>query len=398
MRFRIALIAACAVHAAPGAAQGTPLSRGDVVQAALDRGARLGVARADTLLANAQLIAARAIPNPAVGASYSKSVPRFHFGFDVPLDFPALRQLRIRSAQVGAQAAQLRFQFVRAVIALDADTTYTRAIAAREHLALSHRNATDADSLLHMVERRRDAGDASDMDVELARVNAGQQTNLFVGDSLTLISTLLDLQAVIGMASERLEVRATDSLAMPGDAATPGRTLAEVAASMSVESAGLAARLQRRSIWALPTISFGFETSDPDAPGLLPTFGIGIGLPLFDRNRGAVAQAEAERARAVAELALAHVEAKDQIAHATRAREMALARVTRDRQLIASANRVAAMSLTAYREGAASLTNVLEAQRSARDVLANYVDDLADAWIATAELRVLALPPAAIQP
>jgi outer membrane protein TolC len=56
------------------------------------------------------------------------------------------------------------------------------------------------------------------------------------------------------------------------------------------------------------------------------------------------------------------------------------------------------MSLTAYREGAASLTNVLEAQRSARDVLANYVDDLADAWIATAELRVLALPPAAIQP
>jgi len=77
---------------------------------------------------------------------------------------------------------------------------------------------------------------------------------------------------------------------------------------------------------------------------------------------------------------------------------MALARVTRDRQLIASANRVAAMSLTAYREGAASLTNVLEAQRSARDVLANYVDDLADAWIATAELRVLALPPAAIQP
>ena len=36
-----------------------------------------------------------------------------------------------------------------------------------------------------MVQRRRDAGDAS-MDVELARVDAGQQANIEVGDSLTV--------------------------------------------------------------------------------------------------------------------------------------------------------------------------------------------------------------------
>jgi outer membrane protein TolC len=51
------------------------------------------------------------------------------------------------------------------------------------------------------------------------------------------------------------------------------------------------------------------------------------------------------------------------------------------------------MSLVAYREGAASLPNVLEAQRSARDVRGQYIDDLAAAWIATAELRVLSLTP-----
>jgi outer membrane protein TolC len=61
--------------------------------------------------------------------------------------------------------------------------------------------------------------------------------------------------------------------------------------------------------------------------------------------------------------------------------------------LVVSANRVAAMSLTAYREGAASLPNVLEAQRNARDVLAQYIDNLTAAWIATAQLRVLALAP-----
>ena len=83
-------------------------------------------------------------------------------------------------------AARVRFHLARATVGLDADTTYTRAVAAREHLALSRRNALDSDSLLHMVDRRRAAGDASDMDVELARVNAGQQENAAAADSLTL--------------------------------------------------------------------------------------------------------------------------------------------------------------------------------------------------------------------
>jgi outer membrane protein TolC len=50
------------------------------------------------------------------------------------------------------------------------------------------------------------------------------------------------------------------------------------------------------------------------------------------------------------------------------------------------------MALTAYREGASTLASVLEAQRTARDVLGQYIDDLAAAWIATAELRALATP------
>src|SRR5581483_7549166 len=111
------------------------------------------------------------------------------------------------------------------------------------------RNALDADSLLHMVERRRDAGDASDMDVELARVNAGQQTNVAAGDSLTLISSLLDLQALLGMFSDQLQISATDSLAAPpspdlGGAGGAGATLNESAAQLSVESSNLSAQLQ----------------------------------------------------------------------------------------------------------------------------------------------------------
>lgn len=389
-------LAATLLTASAAAAQLTPMTRMQALETALDRGVRLAVAQADTAVAAAQVVAARVRPNPSVSASYSKSVPNYHYSFDIPFDFPAIRQLRIRAAQTGLDAANLRYTLARAMIALDADTTYTRAVAARERLALSRRTALGADSLRRMVERRRDAGDASEMDVELARVTAGQQANAAANDSLELISALLDLQAVLGMKSERVELQATDSLVAPPEAmAARPVTLGEAAASISLESASLSARLQRRSIWTTPSLSLGFEHGDPDQPGILPTFGLGIALPLFDRNRGGIAQAEAERARAAAELALAQVEARNQIAHATRERENAMARVERDRQVATSAERVAAMSLTAYREGAASLANVIEAVRASREVLAQYVTDLAAAWIATAELRALSAPPPA---
>jgi hypothetical protein len=100
-------------------------------------------------------------------------------------------------------------------------------------------------------------------------------------------------------------------------------------------------------------------------------------------------------ARARLELHQAEFESDANIARAARERDLSLARLARDQTLIASANRVAAMSLTAYREGAATLASVLEAQRNARDILARYIDDVASAWIAVATLRVLtiAAPP-----
>jgi cobalt-zinc-cadmium efflux system outer membrane protein len=402
----------------------TPLSRSDAVRAAIERGARLPLAQADSALAYAQLLTARAFENPTLSTIYSKSTPQYHVTIDVPIAYPWIRRGKIRSALAARTAAQYRFQLERAMVALAADTAYTRVLAARAHAVLSRRNAQDADSLRRMAVSRRAAGDASDLDVELATVSAGQEANTADADSLAYLSALLDLQTVIGLAAGRVEVMPTDSLiAPPADTAAPfgnaasfsglapgvtrvsvdsggrvvltGSPLQIAAAEAAYASAQLAANAERRSIFASPSIMAGFETGDPSGsePGLLPTFGLSLPLPLFNRNRGPIAQVEAERQRARAELALAQLESRTEIARAIRERDIALAKVSRDQILVAGANRVAAMSLTAYREGASALPNVLEARRNARDVLGRYIDDLADAWIADAELRVLLLTP-----
>lgn len=392
------LVALAIPFAAATSQQPTRLSRADAIAAAADRGPRLALARADTALAGAQLLSARAFPNPTLSAIYTKDIPRYHVTAELPFDFLAVRGTRVRSAEAARLAARYRFAFSRELLALDADTTYTRALAAQAHVALSRRNAEAADSLRQIAAARRAAGDASDLDVELATVNAGQQANIAAADSVTLVSSLLDLQSVIGMAFDRVAIELSDTLAPTTVFVTPetnGRgsdsTLPVVSAVAALKAADLGVRLEHRSIFGMPGLMIGFDAGDPtgDTKGLLPTVGISLPLPIFNRNKGPIAVARAERDRATAAVTIAQVESRSAIVRATREQNGANARIGRDAVLVTSANRVVMMSLSAYREGAVPLTSVLEAQRNAREVLGQYIDDVASALVATATLHAL---------
>ncbi|MCC7194379.1 MAG: TolC family protein [Gemmatimonadaceae bacterium] len=399
MRFLYSTFAACPVAlivVATAGAQAREVTRAAAIDAALARGARLALAAADTGVARGLLLAARELPNPAFDVSYTQSTPRYHLVLGVPVDYPWVRSTRIRAATTERTGALYRFRMERAASALDADTLYTRALAAREHVRLSRRTALDADSLRRIVVARRDAGDASTLDVELATLNAGAQANIAADDSLAYVSELLLLQAVMGVQADSVRIALSDTLAVPSpDAIAPyhGVTLPVASAQAVLDAAELYASLQRRNRWAPPGITVGYDTYDPGGTGnkLLPAIGLSLPLPLLNRNGGAVALADAERDRARAALALARVESDGGVARALRDREVALARVARGQVMVASAERVATMSVAAYREGAAPLASVLEAQRAAREMLAAYVDDLSRAWIAVATARVLTL-------
>lgn len=114
MRLSVKCIAgACGLWAAGAGAQ-TPVTRSQAVDAALARGARLAIARADTVVARAALLTARARPNPVLATTYSKSVPQLHATVELPIDYPWLRRDRIASAQSSRLAAAYRLDFERA--------------------------------------------------------------------------------------------------------------------------------------------------------------------------------------------------------------------------------------------------------------------------------------------
>jgi cobalt-zinc-cadmium efflux system outer membrane protein len=414
----------------------TPLSaqrlvtRREAIETALSTGARVALARADSAAARARVMTARAYPNPSLAASYSKSTPRGHVALELPIESPGLRGARIGAASASNRAARFQFLSDRAAAVVEVDTTYTQALAAEARFRLARTNAREADSLRRMTIARRDAGDASDLDVDLAAVVAGQQSNAASADSLTFMSALLTVQTLMGLSPDTITIVLADSLRLaPVDtAASPpfgGDALAEspiaigipsalnvaaqlapspapafpsalltpgiAAAEANVQAAELAIRREHRSIFLWPALSVGFEFDDPTGsePGLLPTVGVVLPLPFFNRNQGPIAEALAEQRRARAQLAVVRLEARQRLVEGLRERDALRAQIRRDIELFVSAQRVATRSLTAYREGASGLPAVLEGRRSAREVLAQYINDIAALLTVNTELRAL---------
>ncbi|HTY06305.1 MAG TPA: TolC family protein [Gemmatimonadales bacterium] len=379
-----------------GAQAARPVSRVDAIAAALARGPRVAEARADSAAARGELGAARAFPNPAASATYTKAVPRYHYLVDLPLDWPWVRAPRVGAARAGADAAGARYAFERAAAAFDADTAYTAALAATAHARLSRRTAQDADSLLRVARVRRDAGDASEMDARLAEINAGELANAAADDSLAAQAAIVSLQLVMGLPGDAPAIILTDTLSLPDTAsvAPPPEPLAVTEARSELRAAESVLSLERSANIPAPAVQLGVERGDPTGaePGALPTFGISLPLPLFSWNGGGIARARADRDRAAARLDAVRQGAAAEHLRAVGERTVALARARRDAGLVASADSVAAMFLQAYAEGAVSLPEVLEAQRNAREMLGRYVDDLALANTAAGLVRLLDTP------
>lgn len=370
------------------------LTRDSSVSIALAHGYRAALAGATARSASARVREASAFGNPLLSATYSKAVPQYHAVIDLPLDFVTMRGPRLAAARSASAAAQLRLAYERAAIRLDVDTSYTIAAASHARAALSLRNAVDAESLLVIAGVRRNAGDASDLDVDVARINAGRARNLALADSMTAVAALLALQQALGLSTAEPAIALADTLAVPGadSVGAAGVTLPVAAAQRDLQQAEQTLTLERRSIWSGLALQAGIENHDPTGTetGILPTFGLSVPLPLFNQRQGSIAVAAAERDRAKVELAVAQRESAALISRARRDLAAARARVARDRELVATADRVARLSLRAYAEGSYPLTTVLEAERNARDSLVELIDDLVAANTAAAALRLYA--------
>jgi cobalt-zinc-cadmium efflux system outer membrane protein len=292
------------------------------------------------------------------------------------------RGARVRQADAVVRAAEADARAERQSVALDAARAYYRAavatvsadaaenlaqwldsVVAYNHARVRQGAAAEADLIRSQLERDRAVADAGIEAAELARARA--DLAVFLGDpaaTTNVFAVALD-DAPLGLPS------GVSARAQGDGPAAVDRRPDVVAARERVAAAGAGTALEQRMIVRELGATVGVKQSAGTNSMIA---GVSLPLPLFDQNRGELARARAERDAATFELAAQERTARAEVVGAEAAAriltERAAALAARDSSggaaYLARADEARRIALGAYREGAVSLLQVLDAARA----------------------------------
>jgi cobalt-zinc-cadmium efflux system outer membrane protein len=341
---------------------------------------RLAIAAAKVAAARADVTTARARPNPSV--SIEREVPYAdgtgfatnYLRLSLPLDVSGRRGLQIDAAEAGVRAAASETAQTRLEAIVEALRGFDDCARARLQVQI----LTDARvSLVRAVEiarQRSKTGAASGYEVQRFELELAGHDDELATAQLELRRARAQLAMLVGRSGE---LDATSTLELPASVPSVDALLARAgergdlrAARLREESARRRERAAGRGWVPLPTLTAGAMTADlGDQTGTGYIAALSLTLPIFDRGQG-------DRARAAADRHLADAEARwlqrqipsaVQIAHATLAARIAQAQQVASGQLD-RLDTILGAAEAAFREGNASVVELLDAHRAARTV------------------------------
>lgn len=353
---------------------------------------------ADRQAAEADLLDARVFPhNPEIevegadrrGADDSTTDRGLTVSQRFELGGRRSRRIAVASSALAETDARLlrRLREHRARLEL----AFTDALTARRLLRVAQADLDLTRELLSFEEKRLEAGAGTALDVRLARTAVGRATR-----------ELQRSEAAYAEARSRLAEAAgvpTTSPEPVGDLTSPARpspdrdalsaralaTRSDLAAlDRRRETARRRLTLERsRKIPDLEVSAFTAREEGDDVTGL----GVGISLPLFDRNQGGVARAESEVARADASRDAAELKIRQRVAATVAQYESAVrAFDVLDTLVVESLEETLGLLEQAFREGEVSATEVLVLRRELVDGRREHVEATRDVARARIEL------------
>jgi cobalt-zinc-cadmium efflux system outer membrane protein len=381
----------------------------------------------DLLLAEAQVSAvqgdervAHAVANPAVSASLGKSfnydasacagcsATSVGFGIsDQAALFDALsgkRGLRIDVARAALAAARLSREDAERTVRLTLEQALVDAALQRAQLDFNRELLAFAQRTEGLEEKRLHAGAISEAELaraEVAALEAAQALDLAEQAERTARSQVAVLLAVEGplpdfridpaLLERVLDLIPTqassESLLTDALATRPDLLALEQQEARARTALTLALRQRIPDV----TFSASYTQEGTGAAAITPptlTFGLSLPLPIFYQQQGEVARAEADlRAQT---LQLRKVEAQLASEVGTAFTAFATSRTLIERmqtRLLERARRARDLVEIQYEKGAASLLELLDAQRAYAQTQTEYRQDLHDLWVALFKLQ-----------
>ncbi len=399
--------------------QGT--SSSDLVRRALASNGELAAARIDIERARARMRQAGLRPNPTLdfeqtSGRYTGSAGESEtsVGISLPLELGGKRKRRIELAQAELEAVEAEVADRERRLASEVRVNYAEALAALRQLGTAENLNNLDQQTTRFVQARVNEGETAPIELNLLMVEVDRLRSRRALVEGRLKAALLRLKNLAGIPmTEPLRLR--EDLATPVLPPPPGSVEAAIEIALrhrpdlklaklneEVAQAGLSlARANSKpDVMAFSRYTFNHSSYEDSPVGVrndrdrLLTFGVSIGIPVFNRNQGAKAESAAaiSQARTRREFleTLVRSEVESAYARYEAARE---AVATFEQGVIARSTDNIRVVRAAYELGQFSITDLLNEQRRLVDSQRDFTEALSEQYRALADLqKALGLP------
>ena len=380
----------------------TPYALSEIVELAVERSPALAGAQGAVKQSRGQQIAAGAYPNPLLSGSAGRGAIRdpstgvqiieHTVALEQPLEWLGKRRARQEAADAGLAGASAGFEEAKLNLVTDVKVAFYQLLLTQRDAELAGQNLTAVEEVLRTVKARVAAGEATSFDTMKATVEWQKaQKEVARARNVLLVSKSRLNTLTAGALGNQFSVegdfqsvkQGLDLGRMVNQAFEQHPTLRRL--TKLAEQAEHTVQLERES--RVPNISVQGEYHR-EAGDESITAGLRIPLPLWYRRQGEIETALGTKQRAEAERLRAENELEQAITQYTQDVRTAQDQLqVFETGLLRQAEQTLTVARTSFRQGAASLLEVLDAQRVYRQTLLEYAEVRADLSIALVRLE-----------
>ena len=361
-------------------------------------------ARYDIETADAERLTARLRPNPQLSVGLSDlpvnlSGPlikeqTYNYGITHTIELGGKRNKRIDVADANSDLARGQFQMAVWQLTNDLKRKFYTVILNQSLLNLAKENqATFAEIVKHTAELVN-AGEISGLDLERVEVEKLKFDTDLANSERDYEVALRDLRFALGGDYRAMDIEVAGTIDYEpyqfSYAELRDKALAErpdlKAVALSERAANANIRLQDAQRIPDLTVGGGVEQVPEGTSSF--TFGVGIALPVWDRNQGERAKALIDRRKAQTQAQLITNQVLSDVDKAFVAFEMQKRRVDLYRTgVITKVNDIQRLTEVALKAGESSTLELLDAIRTRRDTLAAFYQTLFDYQMSLLDLE-----------
>lgn len=400
------LVAASASPAGTWAAvtaveEGESVTLEQIKSAAMTNSPNIRVAEAEVGEARGRLVAARTYPyNPEIdlergnrdsgsGSTTDRGVSLFQ-----QIEIAGQRRKRVATTRTDVAAAERRLDRRRQEVSADVERAFALALGAQDLTQVAAADLALTRNLLDFERKRLEAGAASQLELNLARAAAGraerrsQETKAGWVAARSLLAQVAGLDParpplpVGSLPAAPIEIADLDSLV-----ATALARRADLDSLRQEEERARRQLVLERSL-SVPDLRLGAFNSREEGNDIT---GIGVGLviPVFNRNQGGIVQARSAVDRTGAEARTADLAVRQEVTEARTRLEAATAALGALSDLVVGTLEESLHLLQRSMEaGKVSGTDVLLLRRELVEGQREYVEAAVGAWVARVDLEL----------